>query len=132
MYVPRKETKFIKFVKRTLGMIRRARVPFRSSKYSNHVFNNHVHLVLLVLKGLSGMSYQRFIEWVENFDGLWRVLDVERVPHFTTLHKFAGRFPRRYLDIVITMSSKETNIRVLETGIDSTGFSLTNASYHYI
>ena len=132
MLLAKKETKLIKLVKRTLGIIRKARVPFRSSKFSNHIYNNHVHLVLLVLKVLSDMSYQRFMEWIENFDGLWVVLGVDRVPHFTTIHKFAGRLGRRYLDILVTVSSINGRNRVLVTGIDSTGFELTNASYYYI
>ena len=77
------------------------------------------------------MSYQRFFEWIENFDRLLIVLRIKRFPHFTTLQKFSERFPRRYLDILIVISSKGPEIRALAAGIDSTGFSLTNASYYY-
>ena len=127
----RKETKLIKFVKRFLNIILRARIPLRSSKFSNHIYNEHIHLTLLVLKAKSNMSYQSFIEWIENFTGLWEYFELDRVPHFTTLHKFANRIPRRYLDIVIMMSSIEDNSGTLFTAIDSTGFSLTNASFYY-
>jgi len=126
-----KETKLIKFVKRTLNVIKKARIPLRSSKYSNQIYSNHIHLVLLVLKIKSGMSYEEFMEWTENFPGLWEVLQTENIPHFTTIHKFAGRFPRRYLDMVISASSIENDVWSINTAIDSTGFSMTNASYYY-
>ena len=127
-----KETKLIKFIKRAYRIIRRARVPFRNSKFSNHIFNNYVHLIFLTLRALSGMSYQRFLEWIENFEQILVILRIERFPHFTTLQKFASRIDKRYLDILIVISSTGPNIRILMTAIDSTGFSLTNASYQYI
>jgi len=126
-----KETKLIKFVKKTLNIAKKARIPLRSSKYSNHIYSNHIHLVLLVLKIKSGMSYEEFMEWAENFPGLWDTLQTENIPHFTTIHKFAGRFPRRYLDMVVTISSIEDDVWSINTAIDSTGFSMTNASYYY-
>jgi hypothetical protein len=127
----RRETKLIKFVKRGVRILQRARTPFRNSKYSNHIYNNHVHLVFLALRALSGMSYQIFIEWIENFDRLLIVLKIQQFPHFTTLQKFAARTPRRYLDLLIIISTKGPDLRALITGIDSTGFSLTNASHYY-
>lgn len=131
MHSIRKETKLIKFVKRITNIILKARIPLRSSKFSNHTYNNHIHLALLVLKAKSGMGYEGFMEWIENFTGLWEFFKVDTVPHFTTLHKFAGRVPRRYLDIVIMMSSIQDNTGNLFTAIDSTGFSLSNASFYY-
>jgi len=128
----RRETKLIKFVKREIRILKRARTPFRNSKYANHIYNNYVHLILLSLRALSGMSYQCFIEWIENFDQLLIVLRMRQFPHFITLQKFSARIPRRYLDILIAISSKGPEIRALITGIDSTGFSLTNASFHYV
>ncbi|RLF55631.1 MAG: hypothetical protein DRN37_08980 [Thermoplasmata archaeon] len=60
----RKETQLIRFVKRALNVIKKARIPLRSSKFSNHIYNNHVHLVLHMLRVKSGMSYIRFFEWI--------------------------------------------------------------------
>jgi len=127
----KRETKLIKFVRRGIRIIKRARTPFRNSRFSNHIYNNHVHLVFLALRALSGMSYQCFIEWIENFDQLLVVLRIKQFPHFTTLQKFMARTPRRYLDILIVISTKGPDLRALVTGIDSTGFSLTNASHYY-
>lgn len=131
MYCIRKESKLIKFVKRALNIIQRARIPLRMSIFSNHIYNNHIHLVLHILKANCGMSYIRFFEWIENFTGLWEEFGLERIPHFTTLQKFTNRCPKRYLDIFIKLSGilDITNGHI--TAIDSTGFSLTNASIHY-
>ena len=131
MQFKRKETKLIKFVKRALNILHRARIPLRFSQFSNHIYSNHIHLVLHLLRVQCQMSYERFFDWIENFTGLWQTLELTRIPHFTTLQKFVGRCPKRYLDAFIVVSG------ILDTGpgritaIDSTGFSLTNASYHY-
>jgi hypothetical protein len=101
------------------------------SKFSNHLYSNHIHLVLHMLKANSGMGYQKFFEWVENFTGLWELFELDQVPHFTTLQKFVGRCPKRYLDIFIKLSGIFDNPNGHITAIDSTGFSLTNASIHY-
>lgn len=129
--LPNKETKVIKLVTKTLRIIRRARIPLRSSKFSNKIYNNHIHLTLLVLRAKANMSYQVFMDWISNFSGLWMILGIDRIPHFMTLHKFTGRFPRRYLDMLLVMTTTETGIRVLFTSIDSTGYQLTKASYYY-
>ena len=131
MACTRKETKLIRFVKRALNIIKKARIPFRSSKFSNHIYNNHVHLILHMLRVSIGMSYIRFFEWIENFTHLWKVLAVSSIPHFTTLHKFVQRCPKSYLDTFIMISGLINTDGKISTGIDSTGLSLTNASYHY-
>lgn len=118
-------------MKRALNIIKKARIPFRSSKFSNHIYNNHVHLILYMLRVNSGMSYIRFFECIENFTQLWKILTVSSIPHFTTLHKFVQRCPKRYLDAFIQISILIDSNGLISTGIDSTGFSLTNASYHY-
>ena len=126
-----KETKLIRFVKRALNIIKKARIPLRSSKFSNHIYNNHAHLILHMLRVNTGMSYIRFFEWIENFTQLWKVLTVSTIPHFTTVHKFTQRCPKRYLDTFIQISGLLDDNNNITTAIDSTGFSLTNASYHY-
>jgi transposase len=131
MSIPSKPTKVIKLTKRMKRIIRRSRMPLRFSKFSNHIYNNHIHLTLLALKELSGFGYQPFMEWVENFPQLWSVLGIDRIPHFTTLHKFSGRIDRRYLDMLLEAFIGEFRITTLETGIDSTGLSITNASFYY-
>ena len=131
MLIPKKESKLISLVKTIFRIILRARIPLRSSKFSNKIYSNHIHLVLLVLRAKSNMSYQVFMDWISNFTELWTILGISRIPHFTTLHKFAGRFGRRYLDMLLIITTTVTGIRVLFTSIDSTGFQLTKASYYY-
>ena len=127
----RKKTKLIRFVKRALNIIKKARIPLRSSKFSNHIYSNHIHLILHMLRVNTGMSYISFFEWIENFTDLWKVLAISSIPHFTTLHKFVQRCPKRHLDAFILISGLIDTDRPVRTGIDSTGYSLTNASYYY-
>jgi hypothetical protein len=130
MVKTRKETKLIRFVKRALNIINKARIPIRSSKFSNHIYNNHIHVILHMLRVSTQMSYQRFFEWIENFNGLWPVLGISRIPHYTTLQKFTQRCPKQYLDNFILISGINED-GPLTTSLDSTGFSITNASYYY-
>lgn len=127
----RKETKLIRFVRRAMKIIKKARIPLRASKFSNHLYNNHIHLVLHMLRVSTRMSYQRFFEWIENFTKLWPVLGIASVPHFTTLQKFTVRCPKPYLDHFILMSGLNDNKDPRTASIDSTGFTLTNASFYY-
>jgi transposase len=127
----KKETKLIRFVKRALNIILKARIPLRFSKFSNHIYSNYVHLILHMLRVSTGMSYVRFFEWIENFTGLWTVLGISTVPHFTTLQKFTARCPKRYLDAYIHITGLSDDDEPLITSIDSTGYSLTNASHYY-
>lgn len=128
----KKETKLIRFVKRALNILKKTRIPIRFSKFSNHIYNNYVHLILHMLRVNTGMSYERFFEWVENFTGLWTVLGISSIPHFTTLQKFTTRCPKRYLDTFIHITGLNDDGEPLITAIDSTGYSLTNASHYYI
>jgi len=84
-----------------------------------------------MLRVNTGMSYVRFFEWIENFTNLWAALSISTIPHFTTLQKFTSRCPKRYLDTFIHISGLNDDEKPLITSIDSTGYSLTNASHYY-
>jgi hypothetical protein len=127
----RKETKLIRFIRRALRIIKKARIPLRASKFSNNIYNNHVHLILHMLRFSTQMSYIRFFEWIENFTKLWLVLGLASIPHFTTLQKFTARCPKPYLDHFILISGLNQNKDTRTASLDSTGYSLTNASYYY-
>lgn len=131
MLSTKKETKLIRFVKRAMNIIKRARIPLRFSKFSNHIYSNYIHLILHMLRVNTRMSYVRFFEWIENFTELWTVLGISTIPHFTTLQKFTDRCPKRYLDTFIHISGLSEDNDPLITSIDSTGHSLTNASQYY-
>ena len=81
------------------------------------------HLVLLTIRQYEGKSYRMFVEWLVEAYYLRLFLELSRIPHFTTLQKFADRISNTLLEkiissfIVISGGTKH-----IFAGIDSTGF----------
>ncbi len=122
----------VRLVRRQLRILDRARYPRRRSKYANHLYDDRLHIVLLVLRQHFGKSYRDFTDLIEVCTPLLEVLGLRRVPHFTTLHKFAARTDTRRLERLLLAFLDEARLRVLDLGVDSTGYSATSASAYYV
>jgi hypothetical protein len=73
-----------------------------------------------------------FIEWLIEAYYLRMFLQLSHIPHYTTLQKFAGRVSGTILDkIISSFILLLTNIGKIFTGINSSGFKITNASQYY-
>src|SRR5574344_876105 len=84
---------FFKQVERAFGEVR---LPFHFSKYSNKLYNNFVHVYLLILKERHRCSYRRLTELLNDINVL-RLLGIQKLPHFTALHTFASRISKNTL-----------------------------------
>lgn len=127
----RKEKRYIKFVKSLLRNLKNLRVRKHSSKFSNRIYNNWIHIVLLALRQILDKSYREFINIIEVCTEILNLLNISKVPHFTTLQKVAKRLKIRFLEKIVSgfiLLTIRVNVRL---GIDSTGFQLTRASAHY-
>jgi hypothetical protein len=70
------------------------------------------------------------VEWLVEAYYLRTFLQLFHIPHFTTLQKFAARINGTLLDrIISSFILLLTNIRKILTGIDSTGFKITNSCF---
>ena len=98
---------------------------------SNHIFTVWQHVVLLVMRQYEGKSYRLFVDWLVEAYYLRMVLQLSRIPHFTTLQKFAERISGTILEKIISSFIIFTNIGQLLVGIDSSGFKATHASQYY-
>jgi len=125
------ENRLIKAVRLVGGWLEQCDVPLFSCCYSKRVFTQHQHVKCLVLKTVFRLRYRELVELLEVSDTLVEEIGLERVPHFTTLQKFAARFPCRILEQLITSIARAVCGGILDLGIDSTGFSLDTGSYHY-
>ena len=128
----KRETRYIKLAKTLLKVLGKCRVPRHFSKFSNKLYTSWQHFVLLVLRQHENKSYRRFCDWMEECTNLLHFLGLERVPHFTTLEKFAKRIKTTLLGKVLNSFISLTMVEKMVVGVDSTGFSPTRASYHYI
>jgi len=113
-------------------ILRRARYPLRGSKYANHIYTDHQHVVLLALRQHLRKSYREFCELIEVCTPILDELGLKKVPHWTTLEKFSKRGDTRRLERLLLVFLEEARVRVLYLAVDSTGFSPTSASMYYV
>ena len=115
------------------GMIvlKRMNVPLYSSKYSKKTYTIHQHLLCLCIKEIQQQSYRDCRDFIDEFDRLQEILELSKVPHFTTLQKSLQRFPPRWYKMIlrrlICLLKSRTNAVV-----DGTGMMQTTASFSYI
>ena len=72
-----------------------------------------------------------FVEWLVEAHYLRLFLGLSRIPHFTTLQKFAGRISNTLLEKIISSFIVISGTKHIFAGIDSTGFKMTHASQYY-
>ena len=114
-----------------MRVLKRSRYPLRNSRYANHLYTDHQHVVLLALRQHFRKSYRDFCEEIEVCTLLLEELGLRRVPHWTTLRKFSKRANTRRLERLLLAFLEEARVRVLYLAVDSTGFSSTSASTYY-
>lgn len=117
-----------------LRVLRNARIPMFLHRKSTHIFAVWQLVVLFVLRQYEGKSYRLFVEdWLVEAFYLRMFFQLSRIPHYTTLQKFAARIDGSILAKIISSFILLLNyIHWLFIGIDSSGFKITNASQYYI
>ena len=105
-------------------------IPKYFSKYSNRIFTNHQHLVLIVLKQKLRSTWRDLIELLK-ISSIPKVLRLKRIPHFTTLIKFSKRISPILVNKLLAYSAKLSKPKKLKLGVDATGLALDNASRYY-
>lgn len=127
-----KESKYVRLANTIYRVLRNSRIPLFLHRKSNHVFSVWQHIVLLTVREYEGKSYRMFVEWLVEAYYLRLFLQLSRIPHYTTLQKFAARINGTLLErIISSFILLLSNIRRLFIGIDSTGFKITHASQYY-
>ena len=95
------------------------------------MYNNFVHVFLLVYKERLNVSYRRFVEIADELN-LQRMLCIKRMPHFTTLQKALQRLPKKIFEQMVIACHSLLDMKGMLSAIDGTGFSNTNPSHYYI
>ena len=89
--IKKSTNRYIKFVEISLGLIRNSIIPLYSSKFSKKIYTQHQLLTLLLQKDYLAEDYRNTVELTEIMDSLREKINLDEVPHFTTIHKFSQR-----------------------------------------
>jgi hypothetical protein len=122
--------KFKKFSKIVAKLCILGEIPIYNSKFSNRIFTNIQHLFLLVAKENTTYDYRKFVESLYD-SKIPNYISLNRIPHFTTLQKFAKRVEAKLLHLLIFMTRNLFKSQGTFFGADSTGLELDHASAHY-
>jgi len=113
-----------RLIKKLNDMVRKARVPRFLHHYGPKKYTTWQHLKCLFLKQkLKQLSWRDLLELLPYFG-------IRKIPHFTTLIKFAGRMPASLWNLLLGWSAQVEQVEV--GAIDATGLSRTQASSYYI
>ena len=126
-----KESRYVKLAKTILNVLIRAGVLLYMHRKSNHIHTVWQHIILLAFRQYEGKGYRRFVEWLYEAYYLRMFMQLDKVPHYTTLQKFASRINGTLLYRIVSSFILLTKIRKLLVGIDASGFRSSNASSYY-
>ena len=121
--------KFKKFSKIVDNLCQIGNVPLYFRYVQKKTYTNYQHLFLLVAKEHTTYGYRMFVESLYD-SKIPKYIKLKKIPHFTTLQKFAQRLPAKILNKLIFQTKnlfKQGHI----LGADSTGMELDHASSHY-
>ena len=111
-------------------LCRIAEIPLHFSIFSNKMYSNFKHLFLLVYKQFRKFTFEELMTDLEDNLTLKIYLGFKKLPHYTTLIKFAKRLPMAVIDkLLVAFRNFIPNPK--KVAIDATGISLDNASSHY-
>jgi len=124
------QNKFKKVADFCYELFKSVELKLYSHKFSKKKFSQFQHLFLLVYKQFRKFTYEELLTDIAGNTDLRAYLGLNRLPHYTTLIKFAGRLPCKLLDKMV-ISFKHLIPKPKKVAIDATGITLDNASLHY-
>ena len=128
------DQKYICFLTSCQNAIRLTGVPEYSSRYSRKDFNQHQLLTLLLFKEYLGARYRDFVNLIEIMDIVQEQLQLNEIPHYSTLCKFSKRIPASALNQLFQKACSfmsEWNNSSSVVAIDLSGFTPDSASTYY-
>ena len=124
------EFKFKKFSKIVDRICEFAQIPKFFRVIQKKTYDNYQHLFLLVAKENTTYGYRKFVESLYD-SKIPEYISLRKIPHFTTLQKYAQRLEAKILSLLIFMTRHLFSEQGTFFAMDSTGMELDHASAHY-
>ena len=115
-----------KLIKKIKSVVKATRIPRCFSKKNNNVFSNEQHIVIQVVMQL---EKKRVRDMPSFLMLLYYELKLPRIPHFTTINKFALRIKQLWLEAMIASLVRRYEQTLV--AIDGTGFTLHSRSPYF-
>jgi hypothetical protein len=129
--VNKQQSKYVRLADQLLRILKHCRIPLYLHKKSNHIYTVWQHIVLVTIRQYEGKSYRMFTDWLVEAYYLRLFLQLSKIPHYTTMQKFTDRINIMMLGKIVSSFILFTGTRHTFTGIDATGFKITQASEYY-
>jgi hypothetical protein len=114
----------------------RRSLPAYSHRNSPKTFTQHQLFACLVLKNFLKSNYRGVVAHLKDHPSLCAILELKKVPHFTTLQKASRRLlavepVRRLLNSTVRLQYGRRR-RIKSSAIDSTGLECSSASPYFV
>ena len=121
--------RFISLSKVSLQACRQARIRKYSCEKSKHIYTQHQMIAIVCLMKYTKSHYRDTIDLIEPMEPIKSMLDLNHLPHFTTIQKFVRRFGEAKIERLIRSLIKNHRESIL--AVDASGFSSDYASRYY-
>lgn len=122
----------IKLTETKVSVCRNARIPLYSCSKSKRMYKQYQHAVIVCLMKHFRLHYRSVIELLEITPKLREAIGLNQLPHYTTIHKFFGRFSATKMDLILGQTVRLFGIKEATIAVDSTGFSSNSSSRYYM
>jgi len=125
----KKKNLYKRLIAKIKSIAKARRMPKSFSKKKNNVFSNTKHVIMYVLMIKEGKSYRDLIDFIEL---LRDEIGLQRLPHFTTVNKFALRVKPKWFDVLMEeLLNSIYQEEAVICSIDGTGLSLNSRSKYF-
>jgi hypothetical protein len=114
-------------------------LPAYSCEKSNHLYTQHQLFALLILKQFFQEDYRGLVEVITDFSDIREVLELENIPHYTTLQKASKRLlsSNKVQKLLRTTIKVAQQVKLLEeksslSALDSTGMEAGHTSRYFV
>lgn len=127
----KRESKYVRVARIAYGICRKVIAPYRHAK-SPHRFTQPQLTACVLLMFYVRKTYRDMEEWLLSSEAVCRELELQEVPDHTTLYRTYQRLGLKVLNKLQRVLLDELGPEEEGIALDTTGFSPTQASLHYL